>query len=300
MKYIYYVVLTALLLVNSAIFAQQENAFILYRSNMNIVNPAYAGVDDETLITTSVRTQWSSIPEAPETITGSFGTPLGKNVGIGISIVSDKTFIENQTVFGIDFSYHLKMNEATNLYLGIKAGGNFYNVNTSGLKTYNIIEDPALGSISNFNPNVGAGVLLKHDKWYASLSVPKLLSTTRATNEAGYAITDFDRPHVYLSGGHDFDLDPNPDPNYHIIFKPSIMLRYVKGAPLSIDFNFMLELSNNFDVGVMYRIDKAFAAMTTLNINKHIKIGFAHEVSVSPNLLGEAGYTNELLLQYKL
>src|SRR5690606_28447645 len=116
----------------------------------------------------------------PETKTVSFGTPLGKNVGIGISVVNDKTFVENQTVFGIDFSYHLKMNDATDLYLGIKAGGNFYDVNTTGLETYNIIEDPALGSISNFNPNIGAGVLLKHDKWYASLSVPKLLSTTRA------------------------------------------------------------------------------------------------------------------------
>ena len=193
--------------------------------------------------------------------------------------------------------YHLKMNDATDLYLGIKAGGNFYDVNTTGLETYNIIEDPALGSISNFNPNIGAGVLLKHDKWYASLSVPKLLSTTRATNDAGYAITDFDRPHVYLSGGRDFNLNENPE--YYLMFKPSIMVRYVKGAPLSIDLNMMLEFVNNFEVGVMYRIDKAYAAITTFSINKNIKIGFAHEVSVSPTLLGIAGYTNELLLQYK-
>ena len=298
MKYIYYIVLMALLFVNGAIFAQQESAIILYRSNMNIVNPAYAGVDNETIITTSVRTQWSSIPEAPNTKTVSFGTPLGNNLGIGISIINDKTFVENQTSLGIDFSYKLKMNENTDLYFGIKAGGNFYDVNTTGLETYNIIEDPALGAISNFNPNFGSGALLKHDKWFASLSVPKLLSATRARNESGYAITDFDRPHVYLSGGYDFDLNPNF--NYYVMFKPTIMVRYVKGAPLSIDLNLMLEFSNNFNIGVMYRVDKAYAAMTTLKISENIKFGFAHEVSVSPTLLGTAGFTNELLLQFKL
>lgn len=44
--------------------------------------------------------------------------------------------------------------------MGIKAGGNTYEVNTSGLKTYNIVSDPNLQPISRFNPNVGVGFYL--------------------------------------------------------------------------------------------------------------------------------------------
>lgn len=292
MKKLHYIVLTSLLLASSAIFAQQESVLTFYRSNMSIVNPAYVGVDYETLISSALRVQWTGVPEAPQTQAVSFGTPLGKNMGIGISMVSDKTFIENQTFLGIDFSYKLKMNETTALYLGIKAGGNFYNVNTSGLETYNIISDPALASINNFNPNVGVGVLLKKDKWYASLSIPRLLSTTSARNEAGYATTDLDRPHVYLSGGYDFDLSSS------FVLKPSVMVRYVDGAPVSVDFNSMLQIENNFEIGAMYRTDRAYAAMSTIRLSKRFVFGFAYEMSTRPTL-AMASNTNELFLQFK-
>lgn len=292
MKKLKYIVLTALLLVSSAIFAQQESAFTFYSSNMNIINPAYAGVDNETLVTSALRKQWSGIPEAPETETVSFGTPVGKNMGIGVSVVTDKTFIETQTLLGIDFSYKLKMNETTDLYLGIKAGGNFYNVNSAGLETYNVNSDPALASISAFNPNIGVGALLKKDKWYASLSIPRLLSTTKVRNQGTYATTDLDRPHVYLSGGYNYDL------NASLVLKPSIMVRYVDGAPISIDFNSMLQIEKNFEIGAMYRTDKAYAAMSTIRINKRFVFGYAYEMSTRPTLVS-ARNTNEILLQFK-
>lgn len=292
MKKLHYIILSAILLASSTIFAQQESIFTFYRSNMNIVNPAYVGVDNETLVTSALRVQWTGIPDAPQTESVSFGTPLGKNLGIGISMVSDKTFIENQTFLGIDFSYKLKMNETTDLYLGIKAAGNFYDVNTSGLETYNIVSDPALASISNFNPNVGVGALLKQDKWYVSLSIPRLLSTTKARNEAGYAMTDLDRPHAYLSGGYDYFIDAL------LTFKPSIMLRYVNGAPVSVDLNTNLQIGDNFEIGVMYRIDRAYAAMSTIRLSKRFMCGFAYEISTSPTL-AMANNTNEILFQFK-
>lgn len=292
MKKLQYIILTALLLVSSAIFAQQENVFAFYRSNMNIINPAYAGVDNETIATSAIRKQWTGIAEAPETETVSFSRPIGKNMGIGASVVTDKTFIEIQTSLTIDFSYKLKMDETTDLYLGIKAGGEFYNINAAGLKTYNVNSDPALGSISNFNPNIGIGALLKKDKWYASLSIPKLLNTTRAKNQGGYASTDLDRPHIYLSGGYDLVLDAS------FVLKPSVMLRYVNGAPVSVDFNSMLQIEKNFEIGAMYRTDKAYAAMSTIRLSKRFVFGYAYEMSTRPTL-ASAKNTNEILLQFK-
>jgi type IX secretion system PorP/SprF family membrane protein len=294
MKTIKNILAGALLLFGSALFAQQESAFTMYRYHMNIVNPAYAGASNETLLTASFRSQWTGIKDAPETQAVSFGTPVGSNLGLGISMVSDKSFIEKQIQLGIDFSYKLQMSETADLYLGVKAGGNFYDVNTSGLQTYLPQSDPALNSINHFNPNLGVGALLKHEKYFVSLSVPRMLNTERAQKENGIATTATDRVHIYLSGGYDFDLNPEAS----LVLKPSLMLRYVNGAPVSLDVNTMLQIQNNFEIGATYRSNKTFAGMFDLILSKRLMIGYAYEVSTRVELASVKN-TNEFFLRFR-
>jgi type IX secretion system PorP/SprF family membrane protein len=292
MKTVKNILAGALLLFSSALFAQQESVFTIYRYHMNIVNPAYVGVDNETLITGSIRSQWTGIADAPESQAVSFGTAVGGNLGFGVSMVNDKTFIEKQTMFGIDISYKLKMSETADLYLGVKAGGNFYEVNTSGLQTYSPQSDPALSSIDNFNPNVGVGALLKNEKYFVSLSVPRLLNTERAKEKDAIVSVATDRPHVYLSGGYDFDLSQS------FVLKPSVMLRYVNGAPVSVDFNSMLQIQKFFEIGATYRTDKAFAGLIDFTISKRMMIGYAYEVSTRAELVS-ARDTSEFFVRFK-
>jgi type IX secretion system PorP/SprF family membrane protein len=294
MKIVKNILAGVLLLFSSALFAQQESALALYRYHMNMVNPAYAGVDGETVLTGSIRRQWTGIKDAPESQAVSFGTNVRSNLGLGISMVSDKTFIEKQTQLGIDFSYKLKVNETMDLYLGLKAGGNFYDVNTSGLENYSQRYDPALESINHFNPNVGAGVLLKNEKFFVSLSVPRILNTKRAKNDAGYAAVATDKPHVYLSGGYDFNLNSDAS----LILKPSFMLRYVNGTPVALDINAMIQIQNNFEIGAMYRTEEAFAGIIDFTISKRLMIGYAYEVSTK-TALASARNTNEFFIRFK-
>lgn len=295
MKNIQYTIIALLVLISSKSSAQQESLISFYRQHMNLVNPAYAGVDDLTLATSSIRKQWTGIANAPQTQAVSFGTPLGKNLGIGLSVVSDKTFAENQTFLGIDFSYKLKVSETADLYFGIKAGGNTYNLNLGGLQTYNITADPALESISTFNPNVGVGALYKKGDLYISLSVPRLLSTTQSATNDGIASVVTGQPHIYLSSGYDWDLNSNVA---SLILRPSAMLRYVNGAPLSVDFTTMLQIEKNFEVGAMYRTDQAYAALGSIRLSKRFIFGFAYEMSTRA-ALASARNTNELFLQFQ-
>lgn len=295
MKSIQNILAIALLLVSSAAMAQQESAYSFYRQHMNLVNPAYVGLDSMTIATSTLRKQWTGIADAPETQAVSFGTRLGKNLGFGMTVVHDQTFIEKQTYVSVDFSYKLKMSETADVYFGLKAGGNTYNVNATGLQTYNILSDPALGAISNFNPNVGVGALYKEGPLYVSLSIPRLLNTKRATNDLGYATVATDSPHIYLSGGYDFPLNGEFS---SLVLRPSAMLRYVNGAPVSVDLTAMLQIEKNFEIGGMYRTDKAYAAMSTVRLSKRFVFGFAYEMSTRPTLAA-ARNTNEILLQFQ-
>lgn len=295
MKKIQNMLAIILLLVSSAVLAQQETVYTFYRQHMNLVNPAYAGVDSITVVSSTLRKQWTGIANAPETQAISFGTSLGKKVGFGMTVINDQTFIEKQTFVSLDFSYKLKMSETADVYFGIKAGGSSYNVNTSGLETYNVQADPALASISTFNPNIGVGAVYKEGPMYISLSIPRLLNTKRATNDAGYASVATDSPHIYLSGGYDIPLQGEFS---SLILKPSAMMRYVSGAPVSVDFTTMLQIEKVFELGAMYRTDKAYAAMATVLISNRLLFGFAYEMSTQPTLAA-ARNTNEILLQFK-
>jgi type IX secretion system PorP/SprF family membrane protein len=294
MKTIKNILAGALLLFSSVLFAQQESLFTTYRYHMNVVNPAYAGVDGETVLMSTIRQQWTGIKDAPQTQAVSFGTAVGSNLGLGISMVHDRTFIERQTQLGIDFSYKLQVSALTDLYLGIKAGGNFYDVNTSGLETYSAQSDPALATINQFNPNVGVGALLKNDTFFVSLSVPRILNTERARNKDGYTAVATDRAHVYLSSGYNYDLGTATA----LVLKPSFMMRYVNGAPLSLDLNVMLQIEKFLEIGGSYRVDKAYAGIAGLTISDHLTLGYAYETNTG-KIVASAKNSNEFFLRFK-
>ena len=294
MKNIFYLLTAVILLFSSSLLAQQANNFAFYKNQMNVINPAYAGIDNKILITGSIRSQWTGVKEAPRTQAVSFGTSIGKNLGFGISVMNEETFIEKLTSVGIDLSYLVKLNEATDLYLGIKAGGNSFNVNSSGLELYSVDVDPAFASINSFSPNVGVGAVLKGEKYFLSLSVPKLISFKDVKNSDGYAMVSTNRSQVYASGGYDFNLNPSGT----LILKPSFMARYTSAAPISVDLSTMLMINNNFEVGGMYRTDQAVAAMASITLSKKLVVGFAYEVS-SRAELATAKSTNEIVVQFK-
>ena len=248
MKNIHYILATTLLLIGSSVFAQQESSFAFYKYHMNVINPAYAGVDEQTVITSSIRNQWSGIANAPKTQAVSFGMPIANNLGFGIAVVNSSTFIEKQTAVDINLSYKLKMSQSTDLYLGINAGGTNFNLNTAGLELYSVESDPAFGSIKTFNPNFGAGALLKSEKFYVSLSVPKLLHIQNAKNDNGYATLETNKPRIYLSGGYDFNLNPAGT----LVLKPSVLARYATATPFSVDISTMLQIQQHFEVGALY------------------------------------------------
>lgn len=278
----------------TASFAQQQNNYTFYRQNMNLVNPAFAGADSLTTLTGIFRSQWQGVKDAPEAQAFSFATPMGKRVGLGLTVENDRTFVEKQTSVNIDFSYQLPMSESLNLYLGLKAGGNFYDVNTSGIETWNYEADPSLVGLSRFNPNVGLGAYLKHEDYYISLSAPRIFESERARAEEGLVTSAADRPHFYLSGGYDFRL------NETLVLKPSVMMRYVKGAPVSTDFTALLNIHDNFEVGAAYRTDKAVSGLVIVDVIDWLQFGYAYESSLRSEIQNVNNGTHELLLKFHL
>ncbi|MCA0131066.1 PorP/SprF family type IX secretion system membrane protein [Winogradskyella alexanderae] len=285
-------IIIAILLFES-VYAQQEPNYTLYRYTMNVINPAYAGADGTANLTSNFRSQWISVIGAPETQSFFYSRPLGEKVGIGLSIVSDQVFIENQTSFNIDFSYKLQVSETADLFLGLKAGGSTYDIDRGNLTNIGLPDDPALGNIdSGFRPNFGAGAYLMHDKYFVSLSVPRILSTERLDEADGRVTQATQEAHIYISGGYNFRISDNTE------FRPSTMVRYVDGTPLSVDLTGAFRFYNRFEVGLAYRTDEAFGGLMMINLADWLDIGYAYESSTRDEISNNSNGTHEVFIRF--
>ena len=279
-----------LVLVPLISFSQQESYYTLYRFNMNVINPAYAGALGKNVFAFTSRRQWSSMQDAPSTLAFSYSSERANNVGLGLSVVSDKVFIEQQTFAYADFSYKLDM-ESTQLYLGLKAGGNFYSADPRVLSTYSTSSDPAQQQLSRFNPNVGAGAYLRGELFWASFSIPRLFNVKRESDNL--AVTAKDRVHSYLGGGADFAIGSG------LLLKPSVLFRKVKGLPVTTDITTMLSWQNQLDLGVSYRTSSAFALLAVVSLGG-FDIGYAYETPTDSSLSQLNLKTHEIVLRINL
>ena len=198
MKKFILVVVVALLTVSTK--AQQDPQYTQYMYNMNIINPAYAGSYEALSINFLGRTQWVGIDGAPRTLTMGINSPVGKNVGLGLSVILDEIGpVQEQNVYG-DFSYTLKVGENAKLALGLKTGFTFFNICLPCLNPVNENDQAFVNENANkIMPNFGAGAFYYTDKFYAGLSIPNLLETFHFEKDGGQISTASERKHLFFT-----------------------------------------------------------------------------------------------------
>ncbi len=254
--------------------AQQDPHFSLYKYNMNVVNPAYAGTNDHLEAVVGVRSQWAGIKDAPETYNFNINSAIGKNVGVGLSVVNDKVFVLDETHLYADFSYKIKLAEQLDLHAGIKAGGSFLNIN---LNEVGIESDPLFSeNVSMFNPNVGLGFYLKGERFYVTLSAPSLLANDRFEKDGVNPVSASDDQQFYVGGGYAIPLNDN------FKLQPSVLGRAVSGVPLSVDITTSAWYKDRLELGANYRLEESITAFLTTNfMNDTLSFGYAFEYTTT-------------------
>ena len=272
--------------------AQQDPNFTLYNFNMNIINPAFAGIKDSPELNLVYRNQYLGIDDAPRTISMAYSKPMGKNIGLGISVINDRVFVLTETDIAIDISYKLQVGEETNLYFGIKAGGGFTNIDLTRANAPG--QDLLFAENQDFfNPHVGAGINIQNKRYYISISTPNFLRGERYIRQANIPSAAVDQSHFYLGGGVNFFLNEN------LTLTPRAMMRTVQGAPTSYDIGASLDIQEKFLAGVNYRVDEMVAIYGLFQIVNKLKLGAAYDITTSDvNLVNDDG-SLELILKYQ-
>lgn len=256
-----------LILSTSTVFSQQDPQYTQYMYNMNILNPAYAGSRGVTSIGLLGRTQWVGVDGAPQTATMSINGPVGKNVGLGFSIIHDEIGPVKEDNLYADFSYTLNLSEEDKFAFGIKAGATFLNVR----EFITVDQDPLNVPVSLVAPNFGVGVMYYNDRFYAGLSVPNFIETRHLDKKNGITSSASEKTHYFLTSGYVFDLDEN------LKLKPSTMLKAAPGAPLSVDLSLNLLIQEKVELGISNRLDDSISAMVGFQVSQDLRIGYAYD-----------------------
>jgi len=293
MKKIYIIVFVALICFVD-VSAQQDPHYTQYMYNMNVINPAYAGSKENLSFGLLYRKQWIEIEDAPTTFTFSGSSPIGKNVGLGLSMVSDQIGpVTEQNVYA-DFSYTLNLGGEHRLAFGLKTGATFHKVSMFDdiAPTLPVPSDPAFAeNTSNVYFNFGGGLFYYTDKYYVALSVPNMIRSTHLDfNGVEYGTETL---HYFLTGGYVFDLSENTK------FKPSAMLKSALDVTPSLDVSANFLFYEKFEIGGTYRLEDSFGAMVNYAITPNLRIGYAYDHIVS-DLNVTTPSSHELMLLFDL
>jgi len=279
--------------------AQQDPHYTQYMYNMNVMNPAYAGSKESLSIGLLYRQQWVSVDGAPKSATLSMHSPVGKKVGLGLSVISDKIGpVEENNVYG-DFSYTLNLGGDDRLALGLKSGLTFHKVGLFSEIGNGYVQqqnDAAFReNSSNIYFNIGSGLFYYSKKYYVAASVPNMLEAKHLVVKDNGSEYQFgsEKQHFFITGGYVFDLSANTK------LKPSFMAKSAFGTPVSVDLSANALFYEKFEAGLSYRLEDSFGAMVNFAITPSLRIGYAYD-HVTSKLNVTTPASHEFMLLFDL
>jgi type IX secretion system PorP/SprF family membrane protein len=279
--------------------AQQDPQFTQYMFNNVYLTPAAVGVDGVTRFTALHRSQWlgyqSSFDNggAPTSQLLTFTTPIYKlKSGFGAYVLRDQQGVQNNLEVQAMYAYHLGIKDSK-LSFGLKLGmfsqgvnGKFYRYIQAGDA---LIEE---GKESQIRPDVGAGVMLRSEKYYVGVGFNHL---TKAKFDFGADSTRGAlKTHANITAGYFYDV------NFDLQIQPTILVK-TDFNQFSFDIGVMATLRNTMWGGLSFRQSEAanlFLGYSFLK-DKTLKFGYAIDVIVKDRQAKE-NFSHELMLTYEL
>ena len=200
----------------------------------------------------------------------------------------------NKTTFNIDYNYELKLSETQNIFLGLKGGVFYNNIDVTRLNRLTTVYNPALAPVeSYFTPVLGVGVQLQTHKYFLGIGIPSLFSTKRFIDDGSFVTQARDEPFLYFSGGATFKL------NDSFLLKPVAIYRSIQDSPNLFITTIAFEYRNQFTTGVGFSNNQNLAFFFSTKSIKGVEFGYGYEIMNRGDQLAIQGGTHEFMLRFK-
>ena len=297
MKVTYKVVL---MLLFCYVFEQQAKGqeypwSLQYVTNMNTINPAFVGMNDQAGLMVSTRTNWVGIAKSPLSQQFNYNTPIKyQTSGLGLNIRHMNIGREKQLFLTADYSYQVRINMKHYLRFGIRAGVvDFDNTMTD----YQLDPDhtPDLEFTSDvrlfFMSTFGLGTVFYNDDYFISLSIPQVINNTFNVNRKIFSsIREFKT--AYLSVGYVFKMTKS------VHLRPNLLFIGTVGKPISFDASALVYLPYDLQFGLSMRCNGKLCFSGQYTFNNGMRIGYAADYAVVQDIRKYQIGTYEFVVGY--
>lgn len=257
--------------------AQQDPQYTLYQYNQMIINPAYAGARDVFTAVALNRQQWVGFDGAPKTTNLSIHGPiLNKNLGLGLTVISDRMGPRNTIGAYGNIAYILKISNAWKLSFGLNAGYQRYQFDYSKIEMKQDEIAPELfQNLSKGALDINGGLYLRNKAFFLGISATHLNSpdiyTYEATSSGKYVYKV--NMHTFVTAGYSFIISDN------FIFAPTVMVKQVQNE-LGMDFNANVFLYKKLWLGAFYRNGYGPGALIQFYFTKNVRAGLSYDTGL--------------------
>lgn len=294
MKNIYrmQIAIVVFLLLGTTVYGQQQAQYSQFMYNTLMVNPAYAGTRGKLGAYFIHRSQWVGIEGAPRTENFGFSAGVGEMIGLGLNVINDRLGPSNLTSITAAGSVKVPLNNNIKLSVGLNLGLNVLNIDWTEGQSKSSTDVAFHNNIDNrVRPVIGAGLYLYSDHWYFGLSSPTFIQKD-TYGKTGEAAID-SRIHLYAMAGYVFYVSPN------VKLKPSLLMKGVKGAPLTLDIALNAQIQNKYTMGLGYRNHDAVYILLGYTFFKSLFVGYSYDLNLSKLRSYNSG-SHDIMIQYTL
>jgi len=284
-------------MLNLPVSAQHDAMFSQYMFNKLIVNPGYAGSAGTFNAASAYRRQFIGLEGSPRiqaiTLDGLIKT---KPMGLGLKAIHETIGVSSKNEISAIYAYHLDLDKGR-LSLGVEGGIFNQSIDFSGLRK-TVQDDNAIpvGKESILVPDAAFGLYYSSEKLFLGGALYHLLQ-----NELNFSdYTGNDRTlisklssHSYVLAGYAFK------PKENLQIAPSLLLKYVAGAPVQIDMNLNATFKEVFTIGGTFRTQNAIVFLFQYSFKGRFKFGYAYDYSLS-ELSSYSSGSHGIMLSYLL
>jgi type IX secretion system PorP/SprF family membrane protein len=273
------------------VVGQMQSTYTNFLLNEYYFNPAISGSRDVHTANMSYRNQWTGFEDAPVTVMGNFNGSVknkGKH-GYGVSVVSDRLGLMQNTGVYLNYAYHVKLGEKFKLGLGVQPGYVQYRIRLYDARIIDAGDAILTGNIYAANAvDVNSGIHLYSKKFFFMASVHQLLGQS-------IEFTSFNtnlKKHFVGIIGYSFQNEKSK-----WAFQPAVLVRHV--GPFPTQWNAMLKATfdNKYWGGLVYRSNDAAAVCAGIRLKDRYTVGYAFDYSLSRISQYQNG-THEITLSF--
>ena len=287
-----FLLLVAMVATSWSAMAQQQLRRSQFVTNTYLSNPAVAGTEPGTMLSTTYRNQWAGFSGGPSTMLISGHRSLPNGVGAGLILYNDDMGgAISQSGLELTGAYSVLLNNQDAVSFGLSMKGNQFVFDGTDLEVYQPNDPSMPGTLeSTFGIDFNAGMMVYGKDYYFGMAVFNLLQDK--LNVAG---VDDDQNrlvrHYQFMGSYLYNV------SRLVAVQASGLMRMTEVTSAQLDVNVRAIVNGTSWFGMGFRPQDAFVLSTGLNYGA-FTLAYNYDITVGDNML--SAHSHELSFGYFL